>query len=62
MAEAIVKIGEAGAPMPVPAIWDDVQRHLGRELQLKYAEMVLQPVPDRIRILLEGLERVERAR
>jgi len=45
---------------PVPALGQDIQKHLGRKLKASYDELVRQPVPDKFRQLLEELERQEK--
>ena len=42
-----------------PNIGQDVQQHLGRKLKSAYDELVRQPIPDKIRELLEQLSRRE---
>ena len=42
-----------------PALEPRVQAHLGDQLRRFYADMLAEPVPDRLKALLDELERVE---
>lgn len=50
----------ASEPMPVPAVGEDIQKHLGRKLKASYDVLVRQPVPNKFRQLLEELARMEK--
>jgi hypothetical protein len=55
-------IDSVPAVRPLPALSKAVQGHLGRKLKATYDELLRQPVPDRIRQLLEDLDRQESAK
>lgn len=48
---------ESVASASTPALDDDLQIHIGRQLRAVYDEVARQPVPDRFLRLLEDLER-----
>ena len=50
----------ADDPSPLPAVGEDIQKHLGRKLKAAYDELVRQPVPDTFRQLLDELDRREK--
>jgi len=56
------KKGGAEVARSGPALSKAVQAHLGRMLKACYAQMLREPVPDRLYKLLETIKREENAR
>jgi hypothetical protein len=57
--------GDGGTPLPGPGSGDEPQpvfpihEHIGRQLKTLFEEVSDQPVPDKLRRLLEELEKKE---